>query len=753
MQRFSAIRTIAAVLVLVVAASCGGGGGPSGPGRPVITAGTPSNGATGVAYPGYTFTIASGGLAPFTWSEAGPLPPGLALSPDGQLTGTPVTAGDYSVTIIVSDSSVPALTGNLSVSVSISDSPIVVSSTPQPPGGVVTNLYAGGAFRVASGGSPPFTWTVTSGGLPNGLALATNGALTGTPTSTGTFSFTVTATDSAQTPATGSHQFSIQVNPPAALVVNPTPTPYSGIHGSPYTFNFTATGGYLPLAWAITAGALPPGLSMASDGTLSGTPTISGTSGFTITATDSATMPAQSATAFSITVTDPPPPAIVNGPPPTATVGTAYSFLFTESGGLAPVVWSQSGAPQGLGIDVTGLLSGTPGSAGHFPITVSLTDALNRSAPPGTFTIRVSTARPASVFTPTGSMAIARSGHTATLLNTGKVLITGGANASAELYDPASGSFAATGSMSKSRTNHTATLLADGKVLVLGSVDNTAELYDPVAGTFSATGSMTTARTQPVATLLNTGKVLITGGNTVAGDLTAELYDPATGTFAATGSTTVLRIWHTATLLSDGKVLLAGGRSGLSAPWVQTAELYDPSTAVFTATANMTVARAGHTALRLSDGTVLLVGPTATAELYDPATGMFSVAGNPLFPSGGYTASLRSDGSVIVTGGYTFDYFHSWFLDALGVCHESQRPGQFALSSPMADIFGPESGGFTLAGYMLTARTGGHTATTLPDGTVLIAGGTQQTVGQTGPARCQTPTSVATPLSSAERLE
>ena len=90
-------------LTLIVSACGGGGGGPDGPGQPTITAGSPPAGATGIVYPGYTFTVASGGAPPFTWSETGALPPGLALSSAGQLTGTPVTAGTYAFTVMVAD--------------------------------------------------------------------------------------------------------------------------------------------------------------------------------------------------------------------------------------------------------------------------------------------------------------------------------------------------------------------------------------------------------------------------------------------------------------------------------------------------------------------------------------------------------------------------------------------------------------------------------------------------------------------------
>ena len=178
-------------------------------------------------------------------------------------------------------------------------------------------------------------------------------------------------------------------------------------------------------------------------------------------------------------------------------------------------------------------------------------------------------------WTMTGGMNKERSEHTATLLGTGKVLISGGkgGGASAELYDPTSANWTATGSMGRARTGHTATLLGTGEVLVAGVKGSaTAELYDPTSGTWTATGSLNTGRFFHTATLLGTGKVLVAAG---AWTTSAELYDPTTGTWTATGSLNNARYWHTATLLPAGKVLVAGGQNNMA---VFTAELYDPTT-------------------------------------------------------------------------------------------------------------------------------------------------------------------------------
>ena len=243
-------------------------------------------------------------------------------------------------------------------------------------------------------------------------------------------------------------------------------------------------------------------------------------------------------------------------------------------------------------------------------------------------------------FTATGSMSVTRVQATATLLPSGKVLIAGGWTgltytplATAELYDPGTGTFSPTGSMSHARYGHTATLLADGKVLVTGSANyccsdfgapKSAELYDPATGTFSPGGDMFVPRSGHSATLLGDGRVLIEAGdNGGSPPFTAELYDPVTKTFSATGSPLVTGGGATATTLSDGSVLFTGGQGIVSGSYtrLRATEVYIPSFGLFFPLDDMTVARSGHTAARLGDGRVLIAAGydssyLASAELF-----------------------------------------------------------------------------------------------------------------------------------------
>jgi len=382
----------------------------------------------------------------------------------------------------------------------------------------------------------------------------------------------------------------------------------------------------------------------------------------------------------------------------------------------------------------------------------------------------ITTCRPAS------SSCSGRYLHTATLLPGGKVLVAGGtidyttpirpddadpmaALGSAELYDPASGAWTPTGSLAQGRWSHTATLLSGprcggqcGKVLVVGGQDyhgvplTSAQLYDPADGTWHDTASLHIGRISHTATLLADGRVLVTGGDAASsfqrgdGVGSAEIYDPATLSWSPAALMRTRRVHHTATLLPDGTVLVAGGFGGGATPvrggtpTLASADVYDPASNSWRTTGRMAIARWSHTATLLSGaacarsvpttcGQVLVAGGSngsyvsnSSAELYDPAAvadmdgvkvkGAWRATGALREARGGHSATLLSDGTVLVSGAGNVFFDHD--LTA----------GPFS----SAEVYDPGRGDWRYTNFMAVPR-GAHTTTLLNDGRVLAAGG------------------------------
>jgi hypothetical protein len=330
---------------------------------------------------------------------------------------------------------------------------------------------------------------------------------------------------------------------------------------------------------------------------------------------------------------------------------------------------------------------------------------------------------PSNQFATSGlpTMITARNFGTATSLPDGKVLIAGGQDNSgtilnsAELYDPMANSFTAVVStMSVGRAYATATLLPGGKVLIAGGIGDTddlasTEIYDPVANSFSAGPAMNVARDSANAVLLPNGKVLVAGGFGAGSPLTsAELYDPVANSFTSVpAGMTAARFTPVLALLSNGKVLIAGGSNQTGI--VNSSDIYNPATNSFAAGPSLNTERESATATVLPNGKVLIAGGDdnsgfpASTELYDPATNSFAVGPSLSSPRELTAAALLPNGKVLIAGGWaTFS----------GVFATTE------LYDPVSNSFAP-----TASIASMSKPRENATATLLPNGKVLIAGG------------------------------
>lgn len=318
-----------------------------------------------------------------------------------------------------------------------------------------------------------------------------------------------------------------------------------------------------------------------------------------------------------------------------------------------------------------------------------------------------------------GAMAAARAVHQATVLDDGRVLITGGCSgrcdehlALVERFDPATRRFETLAPLLSARDSHVALSLGAGRVLVAGGWSGrrataSAELFDPAAQRFVELGPLQQARAMPSAVKLADGRVLISGGQD--SDLqplsSAELFDPAARRFLPLAAMGRARAGHSMTLLDDGRVLVVGGRVARRGAVLRSAELFDPASGRFTPAGELRLPREKHAAVRLLDGRVLIVGGSdvgprsqrhRSTEIYDPASGRF-VAGPemrwPRYKLPDAVVRLPS-GAVLVAGG-----------------------------AAQPELFEPRSGRFVALDGELRGALEFATASLLPDGQVLVLGG------------------------------
>jgi Putative Ig domain len=333
-------------------------------------------GQVGAAYT--TSLGAAGGTAPYNWKlTAGTLPSGLTLAANGTLSGAPTGAvAGTLLSFTVTDSGKPAQTATATFPLTVSSAKLEVT-TGSLPAGQVGTAYA--ATLAATGGATPYTWTLTSGTLPAGLSLASDGTLSGKPTAAvSSVSLTFAATDSGTPAQTASATFALTIAA-AKLLITTTSLP-AGQVGTAYSATLAASGGTAPYTWQHSGGALPAGLSFASNGTLSGTPTamISGAS-LTFKVTDSG-KPAQTVTTTLPLSIAGPKLAVTTTALPAGQVGVAYAATLAASGGSAPYTWKQTAGtlPAGLKFASSGTLSGTPqATVTDTPVSFEVSDSSN----------------------------------------------------------------------------------------------------------------------------------------------------------------------------------------------------------------------------------------------------------------------------------------------------------------------------------------------------------------------------------------
>ncbi|PPT18861.1 autotransporter outer membrane beta-barrel domain-containing protein [Xanthomonas arboricola] len=357
----------------------------------------------------YSQTLsASGGTAPYTFAiTAGALPAGLTLSAAGVLSGTPTASGGFNFTATATDSGGSPTSGARAYTLTVAVATTTFPATSLP-AGTAGQAYSS-ALNPATGGVAPYTYAVTAGALPAGITLdGSSGALTGTPGSVGSFSFSVTATDSTTgTPSQATRGYNLTIAAPP-IVVAPSALP-SATRGTAYSQTLSASGGTAPYTYALASGTLPAGITLASNGTLSGTATVEGSFNFTVTATDANTFTATQA--YALTVAGP-NLALPASTLPAGTAGQAYSAAITPAtGGTAPYSYALTGGvlPAGVVVDAaTGALSGTPTVAGTFNFTLTVSDSTPSPAAQASRSYTLTIAAPVVVIAPTTLPAATR---------------------------------------------------------------------------------------------------------------------------------------------------------------------------------------------------------------------------------------------------------------------------------------------------------------------------------------------------------
>ena len=602
----SGTPTLAGTANLIVKANDSGNpsGTVSGPesitivAAPVLTIGSPTGGTVGVPYSG-TIPV-SGGTGPYTCVlTAGTLPAGLTLS-NCLVTGTPIVAGTSTITIKATDSSNPATVTSGPVSITIAPAPLAITTGTLPNGtvGVVYSSTIG-----VTGGTSPYTCTITAGTLPAGLGLGANCLVSGTPTTAGTSTLTVKATDSSNPILSTSGQVAITIVAAPVLTIN---SPPSGTVGTPYTGTIPVSGGTAPYNCTITAGALPSGLTLGTGCSISGTPIVAGSSTVTVKATDS-TSPATTSTGTVTLTINPAPLAITTGTLPNGTVGVVYSSTIAVSGGTSPYTCTITAGtlPAGLALGANCLVSGTPTVATTANLMVKATDSGNPT------------------LTTTGPVSIT--------INPAAPVLTLGNPPAGTVGSPYTGVIPVTGGTGPYNCTLVGTLpsgLALNGCTISGTPINPGSTMVTVTATDSGTPKGT--GTGPVTITINPAPLAITTGTLPNGTVGT----PYSSTIGVTGGTSPYTCTITAGTLPAGLALGANCLVSGTPTVATTANL----TVKATDSSNPTLTTTGPVSITIVAATVLTLGNPPAGTVGQPYMGIIPVTGG----TGPYNCAVTS---------------------------------------------------------------------------------------------------------------
>ncbi|PHV25239.1 autotransporter outer membrane beta-barrel domain-containing protein, partial [Janthinobacterium sp. BJB426] len=532
---------------------------------------------------------ATGGTPAYNYAvTAGSLPTGLTLAADGTLSGTPAAAGAYSFTITATDSSTGAgapFSGSRAYSGSVApgapiagnvSATVAYGSSANP---ITLSLSGGAASSVA-----------VASGASHGTATASGTSITYTPTAGygGPDSFTYTATNGIGTSTAAT--VTITVGTPTVTIVQTSVA--GGTVGAAYSQTLTAANGLAPYTYAISAGALPSGVSLSSAGLLAGTPTAGGTFNFTVRATDSSTGsgPYAGARAYSLTVASP-TVSVAPSTLPTMTAGVAFSQAITATGGTAAYSYAVTtgSLPAGLTLAANGTVSGTPTTAGAYTFSITATDSSTGSGPyagvhaySGTVAIAVPVAGAVTTTVAYGSSAnpitLNLGGGAAVSVAVAAVPAHGTATASGTsiTYTPTPG-YSGSDSFTYTATNGSGTSAPGTVTVTVGAPTVSlapASLSNPTAEaaystTLTATGgtapySYAVVGTLPVGLSLNAATGVLSGTTNVAGSFpfSIKVTDNSTGVgapFSATNSYTLAIAAPTLTLTPASLAAIRAG--------------------------------------------------------------------------------------------------------------------------------------------------------------------------------------------------